>query len=310
MNNFLKRLTLTLIAVPVLFFSLFWPVRNHIVIISVFGLIITYLGSYEFFCLIFKKGINVKRFFLPVINSVIYFFSYFYVNNFLNLQKIKAVWIFFIFYLIIIISFVYARDILKNQLTRSLERAAYTVLGILYLGIPSFFVPFLFNISDNPVNPVPVFYNIESSGTITGSFLALLFMILVFSSDIFSYLFGMLFGRKNVIHLEASPKKSWAGYIGGFFSTYFWVAIFYLLFNYLFTPLNYPIWFYLIITTISGFLVPIGDLVESVFKRSANIKDSGNLIMGRGGVLDSVDTIVFFLPFYFMYIQFYYILTF
>ena len=67
-----------------------------------------------------------------------------------------------------------------------------------------------------------------------------------------------------------------------------------------------PTAFYFLFPVISGFLVPIGDLVESVVKRSVNVKDSGNVIMGRGGVLDSVDTLFYLLPIYFVVLQVYF----
>ena len=84
MSNFIKRLILTLVSVPLLLLSVFWPQNNHIIMIIFFGLMITFLGSYEFGSLIYKKGINVRRFFLPIINIFIYIFAYFYANNFLN----------------------------------------------------------------------------------------------------------------------------------------------------------------------------------------------------------------------------------
>lgn len=88
--------------------------------------------------------------------------------------------------------------------------------------------------------------------------------------------------------------------------TIFFTVIFYFLFDKIFNLIKFPLWFYLILSFISGFLVPIGDLVESVIKRSTSVKDSGNLILGRGGVLDSVDSILYFMPIYFIFLQLYF----
>ncbi len=214
----------------------------------------------------------------------------------------------FFVYLIGILSYILARDIIKKDLTHAFEKMSYTIFGIIYIGIPSFILPFSLNIELNPVNPVPIFYSIESHGTLTGSFLFLYFIILIWASDIFSYVFGMLFGRNNLIGLVASPKKSWAGYIGGYISSFVLSIIFYLIFDKVFNFINFPFWLYIVFPAISGLLVPIGDLVESVFKRSAQVKDSGDGVPGRGGVLDSVDTILFFLPIYFMLFQIYFAL--
>lgn len=303
MTNFIKRLILTLVSVPIAIFILFWPLENHIIVTILFGFLITILGSYEINSLIYHKGINVKRFYLPIINSSILIASYIYAHNFFNIQNFKLFWVLFAIYIVAIISSIYARDIFKQDLTHSFEKMSYTLFGMLYIGLPSFFMPFIFNISHTPKNPIPIFYNVDSVGTLTGSLLALFFIVLVWSNDIFAYVFGMAFGRNNVIKLAASPNKSWAGYIGGYLSTFVFVAIFYFLFD---RFIKFDIWFYFGLPVITGFLVPIGDLVESVVKRSANVKDSGNIIAGRGGILDSVDTILYMLPIYFLLIQFYF----
>jgi len=67
MSNFLKRLILTLIAVPIAIFTIFWPMDNHIFLVLIFGILVTILGSYEINSLIYHKGINVKKFYLPII---------------------------------------------------------------------------------------------------------------------------------------------------------------------------------------------------------------------------------------------------
>lgn len=306
MSNFIKRLILTLISIPFVMFSIFWPQNSHIIIVILFGILITFLGSYEFGTLIFKKGIKVRKYFLPVINSIIYIFAYFYANNLFNIQGFKPALILFFGGLIGVTSFIFARDIFKIDFKESLEKVGATLFGILYIGLPSFFVPFILNVEIAPVKPTPLFFNIESHGTLTGSFLAIFLMLNVFSNDIFSYVFGMAFGRKNIAKLKVSPKKSWAGYIGGFFSTLFWITVFYVLFDIMFEFIDFPWWFYYSIFFISGFLIPIGDLVESVFKRSVSVKDSGNIMLGRGGVLDSVDTVIYYIPIFFVLLQLYF----
>ncbi len=306
MSNFTKRLILTLISIPLLLFFLFWPSRSHIVIIIIYGILGPFLGSLEISTLIFRKGINIRRYFLPTLNTLIYIFAYFYANNLLYIQDFKLSLLLFFTCIIVCISFIYARDMIKKDLSRAFEKITYTIFGLLYIGLPSFLLPFIFNIQINPQNPIQIFFNIESHGTLTGSLMALLMLTNIFANDIFCYVFGMLFGRNNMIKLEASPKKSWAGYIGGYFSTFFFIAIYYILIDRIFDFINYPILFYFLLAFFSGFLIPIGDLVESVIKRSSNVKDSGNIILGRGGVLDSIDTLLYFTPIFFIYMQIYY----
>ena len=76
MTNFQSRLLLTLTVLPTVFASLFWPMKNHLIVIIVFGLAVTVFGSYEFNSLIYKKGIDVRRWFIPTVNSFIYLFAY------------------------------------------------------------------------------------------------------------------------------------------------------------------------------------------------------------------------------------------
>ncbi|MBN2547347.1 MAG: phosphatidate cytidylyltransferase [Spirochaetes bacterium] len=312
-SNLTNRLILTFIAIPSILFLLFWPEKSHIFIIIFVGFCLPIVGSLEFTNLILKKNIKIPLYLLTIINTVIFLFSYFYANDLFNIQSSKFTLLLFMLFLIIVISYIFAIDIFKKEFTKSLEKTALLLLGLVYIGLPSFILPLLFNISFNPVKPLPIFLNIESHGTLTGSLMALFFIVNVFSNDIFAYVFGMAFGRNNTLNLGASPKKSIAGYIGGYLSTLVFVTFFYILFDKKVPILNNPLkilensWlFYYIIPIFGGIVIPIGDLVESVFKRSSNVKDSGTLILGRGGVLDSMDTIIYFLPFYFIYLQIYF----
>ena len=123
------------------------------------------------------------------------------------------------------------------------------------------------------------------------------FLLLVFGSDSTAWLFGVLLGKNNKNIFKASPNKSIAGYIGGFAGPLLigflgWKFHPYLAMQSL--PSILIISFFTALTSI------IGDLVESVIKRSANFKDSGRVIPGRGGLLDSIDSILFSAPPFFL----------
>lgn len=308
MSNFTKRLILFLIFLPTVLLSFFFPVKNHIIIFILYGAIVTWYGSHEFALLIKHKGITIKPYFLGVCNTLLFICSYLFAHNVGNLQSFRPAPLLFFAALIGLVSYILSRDILKQDLTHSFEKIAYTLTGLIYIGLPSLLVPFIFNLSFTE-SSTPLFYNIAPHGTWTGSFTLLLLIIIIWSNDIFAYLFGRLLGKNNSIGLTASPNKSWAGYIGGYLSSFVIVTI-YIGFIY-FIPflrkhMQYPLAFYYITTLIVGIMVPIGDLVESVIKRSVNIKDSGNLMMGRGGVLDSIDSILFTIPIFFMLVQIYF----
>lgn len=128
----------------------------------------------------------------------------------------------------------------------------------------------------------------------------LTFLLFVFSSDTFAYLFGILFGKNNKNIVKVSPNKSLAGFIAGAFIPALEGAL--LTGNIALYGLT---WYQGLIlglcTAAAGIL---GDLVESAFKRSAGIKDSGTVIPGRGGIMDSIDSLVMAAPIYICLIHF------
>lgn len=121
--------------------------------------------------------------------------------------------------------------------------------------------------------------------------------LLVWFNDTFAYLFGSQFG-KHKLFPRISPKKSWEGAIGGGLTT---IAAGLLLAPYI-EGLN------VIHAAVISFLVvffgSFGDLIESMFKRCIEIKDSGHIMPGHGGVLDRLDSILFALPAIFVYLAF------
>lgn len=130
------------------------------------------------------------------------------------------------------------------------------------------------------------------------------FLTMVFFCDSFAWFFGVLLGKNNKGFIKASPNKSIAGFCGGVFgsvlsgvlSWYFWNDDF----STNSIQDNVCIWYMVGLGILISITSILGDLVESVFKRSAQCKDSGSIIPGRGGVLDSVDSIIFTAPvFYF-----------
>ena len=130
--------------------------------------------------------------------------------------------------------------------------------------------------------------------------LILALFIIVWSSDVGAYCFGMLLGQKlwpAKLCPEISPKKSWAGAIGGMLST--------LLAAYLvvrFRLIGLPLVHVLVMSVLMNVAGVCGDLFESVWKRAVGVKDSGNVIPGHGGLLDRFDAALFAMPIAFLYL--------
>ena len=124
----------------------------------------------------------------------------------------------------------------------------------------------------------------------------------VYLNDAAAWLIGNLFGKSSRNIIAVSPNKSLIGFVAGFFTS---LAVFiaaFFLFPSLFAGSLLSAGILGSFIGISGI---IGDLMESAMKRSAEMKDSGSIIPGRGGVLDSVDSVIFSAPFFY---YFYYLL--
>ena len=122
------------------------------------------------------------------------------------------------------------------------------------------------------------------------------YVVIVWANDVFAYLVGMTFGRHKLFE-RLSPKKSWEGFFGGLLGAAaaglgaaWWLGA------------PYGAWAGLALVT--AVTAVAGDLAESMFKRSAGVKDSGALIPGHGGVLDRFDAMLLSAPFVFVYMIF------
>lgn len=157
----------------------------------------------------------------------------------------------------------------KNKVT--FDDAAYYLLGILYVG---------FGFS----------YMLETRLMENGLAITLLVIISTWASDSGAYFTGKYLG-KNKLWPAISPKKTIEGSIGGVV----FAAIFALITNY-FANLTDNYLAIILIGVIIAVTGQFGDLVESALKRSKDVKDSGSLLPGHGGVLDRFDSLIFVFP--------------
>lgn len=130
-----------------------------------------------------------------------------------------------------------------------------------------------------------------------------IFLLMVFICDSFGWLFGMLFGKNNRGYVKASPNKSIVGFVAGFFGSVMAGLLGYFIWPNIFFGSVVKI---IVTGLIVALFAIIGDLVESIFKRSSSFKDSGHIIPGRGGILDSIDSILMAAPVYFLLVSLFY----
>ena len=155
---------------------------------------------------------------------------------------------------------------------------ATSILGVLYAALPMSLLLIIPLLLGNGVwNPwIIIFY-----------------VFIIWANDVFAYLFGITLGKHRLFE-RISPKKSWEGFFGGLLGA---MAMGYV--ASIVVEANAIVWIGLaLVAAISGVF---GDLIESMFKRSIDIKDSGNIIPGHGGWLDRFDALIVSAPFVFIY---------
>lgn len=132
-------------------------------------------------------------------------------------------------------------------------------------------------------------YHYESDH-FAGAWWLLFIMVLVWGADSGAYMFGRLFG-KHKLAPKVSPGKTWEGFFGGLLTSAIIAWLFAVMAPLAVAPVTLVIC--AVVATLASVL---GDLTESMFKREAGIKDSGNLIPGHGGILDRIDSLTAAVP--------------
>jgi len=126
----------------------------------------------------------------------------------------------------------------------------------------------------------------------------MLFFSIVWSADTFAYFSGRFLG-KNKFWESISPKKTIEGLVGGLIGA----AVISFLLNHYFFHLKGAVEI-IVIALLTAFLTAFGDLVESKLKRNLNVKDSGNMLPGHGGILDRFDGVLLGAPVYYLLVQY------
>ena len=120
--------------------------------------------------------------------------------------------------------------------------------------------------------------------------------IIMWTNDTFAYLVGKKFGKRK-LYEKVSPKKTIEGFLGGFiFSLLVGILLYFM------TTHNLTILQWITLASIIVVFGTLGDLVQSQFKRFVNIKDSGNILPGHGGIYDRLDSIIFVAPFVYTFL--------
>lgn len=160
-----------------------------------------------------------------------------------------------------------------------LRNVAATMLGVVYVAVPM---------------AIMLFIPLLLAGRCWSPWCFLFYLFIVWGNDVFAYLVGITLGRHRLCE-RISPKKSWEGFFGGVAGALAVGAVAAWMLD-----ANYAMWIGL--AAVVAIASVVGDLVESMFKREAGIKDSGNILPGHGGVLDRFDALIYSAPFALAYL--------
>ncbi len=172
------------------------------------------------------------------------------------------------------------------------------VAGVISLAIPAIFNPRSGSLSSALLSmalvSIPFGLLTYLPGETDSRFTLLTFFILLWTNDTFAYLSGRKFGKRKLWE-RLSPKKTWEGFIGGMAAAIIVSLL-------ICSNCGWTMWDSIIVASIVAVAGTLGDLMESALKRKANVKDSGTLMPGHGGILDRFDGVMLSAPLVFIYL--------
>ncbi|MCF6287172.1 MAG: phosphatidate cytidylyltransferase [Candidatus Hydrogenedentes bacterium] len=256
----LVRLLTAIVMLPVVL-ALVWIPQLEIAFVAFIALLVA-IGLSEFFAIAYAKKIATQHaaaVFFGVLMVVAAYNSPAMLNAALVLGVIVAAWI----------------QVLRSQV--SLTALSVTLWGLFYVGwMPAHFVM------------------LHGYGKGLGAGLVTFLIVIIALSDTGAYFVGRAIGRHKLAP-TISPKKTWEGAVGGVVVALIGAVVaWYIDERVAAAPLpGWELWHYALTGVLLAIAGQIGDLVESMMKRDAGVKDSGNILPGHGGILDRCDGYLF-----------------
>lgn len=249
---------------------------------AILGLFLSLVISYEFSNLLRKTSVNVPRLSVLLSTAFLYIsvFTFFVTGTFYLISFIL---------ILLAISIVPIYSLISKNLFKD---TVISWIVVFYSAIPfAISALLLWSKSNSPVE----MFGFEILHPNYFPKLLLSIFLLIWTFDSFAYISGSLFGKHKIMP-KVSPKKSWEGFFGGLIISivlglllqYFWGIM---------IPLEW-VGLSLIVAVFGTF----GDFMESQLKRMANVKDSGNIMPGHGGLFDRFDSFLMIMPFATVYL--------
>lgn len=260
-SNLKQRIISALVTGPIVITAIYWNEWSYFIVFF----IIAMLSMLEFYRLAALAGVMPLKGWGTFNGLLIY--------SLVFMSEKELIPVKYLYTLPLTIACTYLIKLYKKNEPQPFTSIASTFLGIIYIGLP-FAMLHLIAFSKG-------FYSYE---------LVIGFLLILWANDTGAYFVGLSVGKTKLFE-HVSPKKSWEGSIGGGVTA---LVVSYGI-SYYFKILDRGEWMAIaMIMVVAG---TYGDLVESLFKRSVTIKDSGNSIPGHGGVLDRFDSFLIAIPF-------------
>ncbi len=285
----LKRIATAVVLIPIVLVLI---LRAPVWVLAIVAAAVTLVTIHEFLRLTESYGVKPLSILTHIF--VVIFFALL-AFNFGNEKPLlsTAVFVYCVGFAAAIAPFIFLTRAMRNvELSAGYPAAAASVFAFTYIALPMGML-------------------VQLRQQWAGAFYLLYLLLVVWAGDIFAYFVGKSMGR-HLMAPRISPKKTWEGAAASLIAS---VAVGWLLFNYslpissallnagliqrrdglfgLERPAMGPV---IVLTIVLNIAAQLGDLVESLIKRGANVKDSGGILPGHGGMLDRIDALLFAAP--------------
>ena len=269
-GNRTLRILVSVLTIPVILFITYYGGIPFLI----FSLVIGAAAAYEFGAMLKHKDARPSQIVIVLLSIAIILNFYFTYVEFINLFLIAVPIVMFV-------------ELFRNKGNESINIGT-ELIAVIYIAL-----------SIGALLGIREFYKYNDFIYDQGGYLVIALFITIWICDSAAYFLGSAFG-KHKLFPRVSPNKSWEGAIAGFiFSilTMMFLQQFFLDFLHMHDGI--------VIGLIVGIFGQAGDLVESLLKRDAGVKDSSSIIPGHGGVFDRFDSIIFVSPLLYIYLTYF-----
>jgi phosphatidate cytidylyltransferase len=274
MVAFVKRLILTAVALPAVYLLSAVLTGYHHLAMAIVVAVVMGGGAAETGALLRGAGQAASRVLLPVLSATVPLVTYLEIAGVLPAEA-TLLWLALLEATILVHAIIAAE---RQPLAAGLPRIAALSAELLYPALLGSFI-------------------VRIAALDGASMRYVLFFCAVFGNDMSAYLAGRAVSPRTALGLKASPGKTGVGFATGLVVAVSVSVGFAAVFP---QDFPYPLWLMGLVGFLMAMATFAGDLAESAIKRSAGVKDSGAIMLGRGGILDSVDSLVMTAPVYYL----------